>query len=429
MIYLIKPPSGSHDTSIQIQLPTSKSISNRLLVMAALSDEESDLVNLSDCDDTHVMLQAFQNDPEVVDIGAAGTSMRFLTAYYAMTDGKTHVLTGTERMKQRPIKILVDALRQLGADITYLESEGCPPLRIVGKKLQGGSLVVEGSISSQYISALLMIAPYLEQGLQLTLSGHIASRPYIDMTLSLMRRFGVDADWSSHATITVKPGTYTIHKCVVERDWSAASYWYEYLLLTRLSLRRKWPRSLCIPGLDSPQHSLQGDSVIHELCSTYLVGVHYDELDSELFATLEKMCPSCLRQDFSEIPDLAQTVVVAMCMLGVPFIFNGLESLYIKETDRVHALKTELAKLGYILHDDGKGMLMWQQGRCPAQKKPVIQTYKDHRMAMAFAFCCMLLGEIRIADPGVVSKSYPTFWDDLRQVGFTIEEQEEEVSC
>lgn len=414
MQYKITAPTTLNSN---INLPASKSISNRALIIHALSHGDIMPRNLSDCDDTEVMLKALRNMPELIDIKAAGTAMRFLTAFLAV-EGKEHVITGTERMKHRPIGTLVDALRYLGADIAYEGEEGFPPLRIKGKPLDGGQLEIRGDISSQYISALLMIGPVLRNGLELKMTGNIISRPYIDLTLWMMREFGADADWSEVDTVTVKPKPYTQHDYFIESDWSAASYWYEILALT------EDPEStFFLNGL--MDGSKQGDSVVRYIFS--LLGVKSAFHDkAENMPTTVKLRKVNTRMprldyDFVSSPDLAQTVTVACTMLGIPFRFTGLASLKIKETDRIEALKQELLKLGYVLRDENDDTLIWNGERCTPSLEP-INTYEDHRMAMAFAPAAIKFPGLRINNPSVVSKSYPSFWDSLRSIGFTIEE-------
>lgn len=414
MQYKITAPA-SLDTTIK--LPASKSISNRALIIHALSQGDVLPDNLSQCDDTDVMVAALRDNPYTVDIKAAGTAMRFLTAYFAATPGE-HILTGTERMKQRPIAILVDALKFLGAEIEYLEKDGFPPLRIHGKALDGGYMEVAGNVSSQYISALLMIAPVLRGGLELRLTGGIVSRPYIDLTLWMMREYGAEADWSDMETIKVMPRPYSRYRYTIESDWSASSYWYEMLALCPDNEAR-----LQFEGLRDG--SKQGDSVVKYLFSLLGVKTHFASRDDNTSGkvTLKKqrcMLPR-LDYDFISSPDLAQTAVVTCSLMNIPFRFTGLASLKIKETDRIEALKNELRKLGYVLHDEGGDTLIWDGERCDPTMQP-IDTYCDHRMAMAFAPAAFKFGEVHINDPGVVSKSYPEFWDDLRRAGFSIKE-------
>ena len=407
MRYTLIPPVQVEGS---IQLPASKSISNRALTLYALSHGKLEPTNLSDCDDTAVVLQALSHNNEIIDIKAAGTAMRFLTAYLS-TLSQSHTITGTERMKQRPIRLLVDALRSLGADITYTENEGFPPLRISGRPLPGGNITLDGSVSSQYISALLMIGPVMRYGLRLHLTGNIISRPYINLTLQLMHDYGAEAAWVSHDTIAVSPKPYNKEVAFsVESDWSAASYWYQLA-----ALAPKANIKLC--GLF--HHSYQGDCRGAKLFEKLGIVSHYQHNDVMLAkgeATVER-----LDEDFSDIPDLAQTFVVTCWLLNIPFRFTGLQTLKIKETDRIEALKCEMHKLGYVLRDENDSILSWEGERCTPEAEPIIATYEDHRMAMAFAPAVYSFPNINIAEPGVVSKSYPAFWNHLEQVGFSIE--------
>lgn len=416
MQYIVKAPNR---IKAEINLPASKSISNRVLVIHSLSGGNSTLHNLSDCDDTQVMINALRDMPEVIDIKAAGTAMRFMSAYLSVTEGE-HVITGTERMKHRPIGVLVDALRRLGADIEYVGEQGYPPLRIRGKQLEGGTLEVPGNISSQYISALLMIGPTLRNGLELRLTGDIISRPYIDLTLHVMHEFGCKIEWSSVDTISVKPQRYDDREYVVENDWSASSYWYEMLALSEDK-----ENGIVLPGLRDA--SRQGDSVVRYLYSLLGVKTAFKNgdhgQDTKVALTRHFSALTRMDYDFINQPDLAQTFVVTCCALGIPFHFTGLASLKIKETDRIEALKTEMRKLGYVLRDVNDCELEWDGARCEAEDNPSIDTYEDHRMAMSFAPLAITLGCIRINNPEVVSKSYPNYWDDLRKAGFEITEE------
>lgn len=408
MKYFVSPPAS---LQADVQLPASKSISNRALILHALARGHRPLHHLSDCDDTRVMVSALQGDAPVVDILAAGTAMRFLTAYFSVTPG-TRVLTGTQRMQQRPIRILVDALRALGARIAYEARDGFPPLRIEGAALQGGEVALEGSVSSQYISALLMIGAVLPEGLRLSLTGDIVSRPYIDLTLQLMHDFGAHAEWTSGNAICVHPGGYHDVEFTVESDWSAASYWYQLVALAG--------GDACVRLEGLFPHSCQGDSRGAALFDRLGVGTEFTSSGVRIFRkerTLER-----LDADLVDMPDLAQTFVVTCCLLGVPFRFTGLQSLKIKETDRMAALIAELHRLGYVLHAEQDRVLVWSGERCPASGQPVIHTYEDHRMALAFAPACMKFSHLCIADPGVVSKSYPAWWQHLREAGFRVEE-------
>ena len=413
--YTIEGPERLNTT---VNLPASKSISNRALIIRALSGGNVELEHISDCDDTDVLMKALSEMPETIDIGAAGTSMRFLTALLSATDSGSHQLTGTERMLHRPIGPLVDALRFIGADIDYLGAEGFPPLRIHGHQLPGGPVEMAGNVSSQYISALLLIGPVLRDGLQLHLTGKLMSRPYIDLTLWMMREFGAEAEWSSVDSISVAPKPYSRSTpYFIESDWSAASYWYELLALSRQGDAR-----VRLEGL--MDGSKQGDSTVKYLFS--LLGVRTTFASRTpgrpTTVTLRKSPHRVnrLEFDFTGQPDLVQTFVVCCALMDVPFHFTGLQTLKIKETDRIEALKREMRKLGYVVSDTDGRELSWNGERCEPETDAAIDTYDDHRMAMAFAPACMRQ-PIRINNPQVVSKSYPCFWDHLRQAGARVE--------
>ena len=396
----------------EIDLPASKSISNRVLLLNALCATPGRLSNLAQCDDTDAVLTALaQPDASEVNIGAAGTAMRFLTAYFATREGRKVVIDGTERMRQRPIGVLVDALRQLGANIEYVEAEGYPPLKITGTRLHGGALTVSGSVSSQYITAILLIAPVIG-GIALTIEDEIMSRPYIDMTLALMARYGVKAEWRDNV-IHVPAGEYTALDFTVEADWSAASYWWAMQAIV--------PQSrITLKGLE-PQ-SLQGDSRIAELMSQMGVTGNWCGRYLDLRSDGGVGCCCSTFADLSGTPDIAQTLVVMLCLMGRPFRITGLRTLRIKETDRLEALRTELRKLGYVVKVEGDDAISWHFETTAAEASPHISTYHDHRMAMAFAPAAIRFPGLIIDDAQVVSKSYPLFWEHLRQAGFKIEE-------
>lgn len=400
-------PARIHTT---IQLPSSKSISNRALIINALGNGTFRPENLSDCDDTQVMIRALNDGKDTIDIQAAGTAMRFLTAYLSVTPG-TRTITGTQRMQQRPIQILVNALRELGAAIDYIAHEGYPPLRITGHELHKSTISLPGHVSSQYISALLMIAPTLRDGLTLTLTGDIISRPYIDLTLQLMNDFGARAGWIDSHSLRVEPCPYRPIPFYVESDWSAASYWYQITALCDEA-------EVTLPGLF--QASYQGDSQVAEIFRSLGVETTYGDKT----VTLKKggNIAGRLDYDFVNQPDLAQTFVVTCALMNIPFRFSGLQSLKIKETDRMAALIKEMGKLGYVLRETDGCILSWEGERCEAADNVAIDTYEDHRMAMAFAPACLVMPEIRINHPQVVSKSYPRYWTDLEKAGFTIKE-------
>lgn len=411
--YTIHAPSRLEAT---VALPASKSISNRAMLIHALAGGQILPDNLSDCDDTEVLVAALTHMVPTIDIKAAGTAMRFITAYLAALPGGEHVVTGTERMRHRPIGPLVDALRMMGADIAYVGEEGYPPLRIKGQTLPGGKLEIPGNISSQYISALLLIAPVMAKGLELHLTGTIVSRPYIDLTLWMMREFGANADWSGADTITVRPQAYTARAYLIENDWSAASYWYELAALYATDASR-------VQLLGLMDGSKQGDSVVKYLFSLLGVRTAFDDTTSGVptTVTLTRHLSRVQHLDFDFIncPDLAQTAVTTCCALDIPFRFTGLASLRIKETDRLQALITELGKLGYRLHSEGDTTLVWDGTRGDATME-AIDTYEDHRMALAFAPLAVKFPGLKINNPEVVSKSYPHFWRDLEAAGFVI---------
>lgn len=396
---------------VDIVLPSSKSLCNRLLIIAALSRQKMNLHNLSDCDDTRVLMRALSERSDVIDVMAAGTAMRFATAFFASTEGG-HVITGTARMRQRPISVLVDALRQLGADIAYVENEGFPPLRIKGKKLVGGELVLPANVSSQYISALLMIAPTLERGLRLHLQGEIISRPYIDMTLQLMANCGAQVEWEDATTIFIAPQPYEPPSdYCVESDWSAASYWYEFVALSSDKDAR-----VVLPHLF--QNSLQGDSRLSDYFLNLGVQTTFTEEGVVLTKGEEVDCGEMLHLDLSRQPDLAQTLVVTCAMLKKPFHFTGLQTLKIKETDRITALRTELLKMGISVGEANDSELFCEtyDNKVCANSVVEVATYDDHRMAMAFAPCAYFFPNLRILHPEVVSKSYPAFWEDVAKI-------------
>ena len=336
---------------------------------------------------------------------------QFLTAYLSVTEGE-HIITGTERMRQRPIKILVDALRSLGADIEYTEKEGFPPLKIRGKELSGNVISLPGDISSQYISALMMIGPTLKNGLTLNLTDNIVSKPYINLTIQIMKEFGANAVWADEHTICISNDSYKPTPYYVESDWSAASYWYE---MTTLSDNAR----VELPGLF--EKSFQGDSKVAELFEQLGVTTEYG--DKNVVLTKSGKVTDRMEYDFVNQPDLAQTFVVTCCMMGIPFRFSGLQSLKIKETDRMAALINEMKKLGYVISESDGSVLSWDGERCEGDANPAIDTYEDHRMAMAFAPAALKLKNIRINNPQVVSKSYPGYWKDLTKAGFNIMEE------
>jgi 3-phosphoshikimate 1-carboxyvinyltransferase len=374
-----------------------------VLIISALSEGESNLHNLSDANDTQLMLKRIHSPAPEIDVEDAGTTMRFLTAYFAITNQKK-ILTGTHRMKERPIGILVDALRSLGVDIGYTEKEGYPPLRINGFSSQKiNNISIRGDVSSQFISALMMVGPVLANGLTLELQGKIGSRPYIEMTASLMKHFGVSCEFVGNR-VSIAHQSYKPAEFTVESDWSAASYWFAFTALAAKA-------EVVLPRLSLD--SLQGDRAIANMDA---LGVGTELVDGKL-RLYKKAAAKEFSWDFTHCPDLAQTVAVICAAKGIKGFFTGLESLRIKETDRIAALQNELKKIGAGLQEESKGWTLIPSPALPSAAR--FETYKDHRMAMAFAPLATLMN-VEIENPGVVKKSYPTFWNDVRGFGFEV---------
>lgn len=384
----------------EIQISGSKSETNRVLLLQALFPEIS-MENASNSDDSQVMTKALQQGQGTIDIHHAGTAMRFLTAFFAIQQGKNVILTGSPRMKERPIEILVNALNDLGADISYLEKEGFPPLHIKGKKLINSTLQINSNTSSQYISALLLIAPFLDNGLKINLIGNTTSVPYIKMTLDLLTQIGVENSFIGNR-IEVKnfSGTQPQH-IVIESDWSSASYWYSFVALSEIGT------NLTLSAYKSG--SLQGDSVLAEIYTFF--GVRTTFVENKI--RLEKITSAKSKHfvcDLQNTPDIAQTLAVTCLAMEISCELLGLHTLKIKETDRLYALKTELTKLGASVEITDDTLTIKE---CSQIKSNIaVDTYNDHRMAMAFA-PLMLKTDIIINDSQVVSKSYPDFWNDL----------------
>jgi 3-phosphoshikimate 1-carboxyvinyltransferase len=385
-------------------LPASKSISNRAIILNALAGNTGTLLNLSEANDTHLMQSLIQSENPVLDVEDAGTTMRFLTAYCAVT-GKNKVITGTDRMKQRPIGILVDALRTLGADIEYLEKEGFPPVGIKGFTRQKTStLSVRGDVSSQYISALMMVAPLLPEGLNLNFEGQLTSRPYVEMTAALMMQFGVRCALTEKG-IQIPHQAYSPTRLTIESDWSAASYWFAFVALAKQA-------EVELPNMTL--RSLQGDRVVIDIME--ILGVKSEPRGNSL-NLIKKDHRNEITWDFRHCPDLAQTVAVVCAAKGIQGIFTGLESLKIKETDRIKALQHELKKIGASFTEkDGTWTLTPSGNRIVGALS--FSTYLDHRMAMAFAPLAALT-DVTLENPDVVRKSYPRFWEDVQGIGFT----------
>ncbi len=380
-----------------VKLPASKSISNRVLIIQALCGQKLEIENLSKADDTEVLQQALSKDDSKIDIGHAGTAMRFLTAYFATQEGEKAELTGSERMQERPIGELVNVLRELGASIEYKNKDDFPPLMIAGKKIKGGSINIDASISSQFISALLLIAPYFENGLEINLKGKIVSKTYIQMTLDVMEHFGVKSNWIKNK-IRIKPQEYQPSDYTIELDWSAASYLYSMVAFAKKA-------DVFLQGLSLS--SIQGDSILVDMMEPFGVLTKQEENGVRL-TKKDIALTKELTFDFTDCPDLAQTFIVLCAGLGIKAKIKGVQTLYIKETNRLKALQAELSKLGVSFEKNSDWYVL--SGKVKPSSKP-IKTYNDHRMAMAFAPLTILLGEVKIENADVVSKSFPEFWN------------------
>ncbi len=410
MNFKITPPP--HRRHIELDMPLSKSISNRALLINALTPGAGKPATLAQCDDTDAMISSLKSDSSDINIGAAGTAMRFLTAYFACLENRTVRIDGSERMRHRQIKPLVDALRSLGADIEYLGEEGYPPLKINGKTLSGGEVELAADISSQYISALMMIAPVMSDGLRIRMNGRPTSMPYIIMTMMMMMRSGISVFLSDN-TITIEHGRYSNNPVYHEGDWSAASYWYELTAAGAVA---------SVTAGNLVRSSFQGDSAVAEIFNNLGVDTSFDLSGNGLVMTERNHDTAFYECDLSGQPDLAQTVAVTCCICNKPFKLTGLGTLPHKETDRLAALHKELLKLGYETTVTDNNSISWHGKTVSPDHSPRIATYDDHRMAMSFAPAAMRFPGIVIEDAEVVSKSYPDFWNDLRKAGFKIEE-------
>lgn len=409
----IKLSHATRQINGTVQLTGSKSESNRALIIQAISAGKVSIKNLSHADDTILLTRALQtahakhDGPKTIDIGPAGTAMRFLTSYLNLLQGD-FVLTGTSRMQQRPIGILVDALNSIGANIRYAQHEGYPPLQISGPWTQSKSRVtIQGDISSQYISSLLLVASALKEGLTLDINGELTSLPYVTMTLDMLKEVGIKHIWHQNS-IQIEQQQAQESTLYIEPDWSAASYWYAMVALSESG-------SIRLPGLK--QNSLQGDIAIVEIMTHFGVKTTFDA-DGIYIEKTGHLSDKRLF-DFKSCPDLAQTVVVVASALKRDVSFTGLETLKIKETDRIAALQKEIAKYGARLEEDGINYHLYSQ-QVADPDTITIETYEDHRMAMAFAPLALVFQNIIIEEPQVVEKSYPTFWDDLQSQGFHI---------
>lgn len=400
---------STKDISGKINLPSSKSISNRLLIINEISENKSDIQNLSQAQDTQILKQilANKNSQKIVDVDNAGTAMRFLTAYFATIDGE-RILTGSDRMKQRPIENLVEALKTIGADIEYLEKNGFPPLKIKGKKLKGGTIKIDASVSSQFISALLMIAPQLQNELKIIFQNKKISMPYIEMTLMLMNDFGIKYLLNENEIIIPKQHYNNYKDIIVEPDWTAASYWYAMVALANHA-------EIYLKGLK--QNSKQGDKIVPELFQSFGVNTKY--LDDGILLTKNSQIIKSFEFDFTNNPDIAQTIAVVLAAKGIEGVLKGVKSLKIKETDRVEALKSELQKIGTKLEIINNDSIKIIPEKINGETVK-INTYNDHRMAMAFTPLALILNAVVIENPFVVEKSYPSFWNDLQNMNFDI---------
>jgi 3-phosphoshikimate 1-carboxyvinyltransferase len=382
----------------------SKSESNRALLLQKFLPNLK-IQNLSDSDDTQYLKRALENSNSEINIGHAGTAMRFLTAYYAIQEGTTVSITGSDRMKERPIQVLVDALRNLGADISYIENDGFPPLKIIGKKLNKHKVAIKADVSSQYISALLLIAPFLENGLELELIGEITSLPYLQMTLSLLEQIGVKTHFDGTRISIEKIKEIQPQPIYIESDWSSASYYYSIMALSEVG------STLNLSHFK--KDSLQGDRVLSELYQNFGVQTLFNDQSITLKKVANELPEGLFKADFTECPDIAQTLAVTCLAIGVNAHFTGLHTLKIKETDRVQALKNEMEKLGATVQIDDTSL--WLATTKNPNSNVSIQTYNDHRMAMAFAPLAMKI-PLNIENPEVVTKSYPNFWNDINQI-------------
>lgn len=406
----ILPPDEILETSVT--LPLSKSVSARALLINALTPGASPLraESLAVCDDVTVLATALSSDHGEVDVGASATAMRFVSAYYAAREGADVTVGGTERLNRRPVGALVDALRAIGADIEYVGDAGFPPLKINGRTLDGGTLSVDASVSSQVVSALMLVSPLMREPLSISFEGEIASMPYIAMTARMMRMCGVGVEMSRDG-IDVAKGAYVVPEATIaEPDWSAAAFWYEIAAATA-----GWVtlRGLC-------RDSMQGDAALADLFPRLGVITGFTDEGAELSATPDLF--SRLDWDASDNPDLVPALVVTACLIGVPFRIGGVARLRVKECDRLDALCREMRKIGCVVETEGDAVIAWDGTRTPVVSMPVFDTYGDHRIAMALAAVSVFFPGIVVCGAEVVSKSYPDFWQHLRQAGFTLTE-------
>ncbi len=394
--------------SATVALPRSKSITARALVIAALCDGDPQVMQPACCDDTSALVDALSRGSGDINVGAAGTAMRFLTAYFATRPGVTVTLDGNERMRQRPIGVLVDALRTLGADIGYQGEEGFPPLLIRGTAMHGGEVSMPGGVSSQFISAVMMVLPALGGG-TIRLTGDIVSVPYIHMTASVMREMGADVDVAlDRISVT---GAYTGNDCLVEADWSAAAPWYALAALIPQS-------NVVLQGLEP--HSIQGDARVVELGRQLGIDTRFDSQGATLDTSHFIGCCCSAFADMSSTPDLVLPWAVLLCLLNRSFRMTGVRTLRLKESDRLETLREGLQRLGYVLKIEGNDAISWYGETIAVNETPVIDTHGDHRLALAFAPAAIRYPGLVIQDADVVSKSYPSFWKHLQQAGFQL---------
>lgn len=409
MDYRIFPPDEIIETAVE--LPQSKSVNARALILNYISGNKD---ARSGCEDTDtlaaVLAGGLRRDGGVTDLGAAGTSIRFMTALCAASEGTDCILTGTARLCERPVSPLVKALRTLGADIEYTSKEGFPPLHIRGRKLSGGSIDIDASESSQYVSALMMISPLLDKALTIRLLGNVQSMPYIELTAEMMRRCGADVDLDRDK-IDISAGQQ-LHGCsTAEADWSAAAFWYEIAAVSA-----GW---ITLKGLRAD--SLQGDRRVAELFSRLGVVTEPSEDGSGIDLSANPDLYGKLEEDLTDMPDAVPALVATCCLVGIPFRLSGVGALHHKESDRIAALTAEMARIGCILETEAYGtVLCWDGRRVPVQTLPEFDTHNDHRIAMALAAVAVYIPGIVIRDAEVVCKSYPGFWDQLRQAGFKL---------
>ncbi|ADX68016.1 3-phosphoshikimate 1-carboxyvinyltransferase [Weeksella virosa] len=395
-----------------VKITGSKSESNRLLLLNALFDDALDLQNLSNAEDTQLMQNALKEKKEVVDIHHAGTAMRFLTAYFAIQNKETHILTGSQRMKERPIKILVDALKELGAEIEYLENDGFPPLKITGTELTQPTIDIPANISSQYITALLLIGTKLVNGLTINLIGKITSLPYLMMSVELLKNVGIEVEFTNNQLVVAYSKNILPQVFEIESDWSSASYFYSFIALSE-------PETT-ITIQNYRAKSLQGDAALQTI---YRENFGVESSFEKNCLTLKKIkdfsLPTKILLDLNQTPDIAQTLAVTCLGLEIPCHFTGLETLKIKETDRLVALQNELSKFGAKVNITQQELSITAYNENNLSRELIVETYNDHRMAMAFAPLA-ILHSFSIKDPDVVKKSYPNFWSDWTSIGFVI---------